>query len=73
MSLVECKKCRSSDVDINYIKDDELIDSSSIKKIETEFVSSSEYDFYFKLKAKKEHLLSTCGNCGFKERLNIPS
>jgi len=63
-----CKKCNSDDILTRFVEADELIDHSSHFKINDEFVSSSEYDFYFQLKAKKEHLNKHCRNCQYAWR-----
>jgi len=61
-----CDKCCGADISTKYIKQGKLITSSSRVKIEDEFTSSSEYDFYFKLTAKKDHLHLHCMNCGYE-------
>lgn len=68
--MSECKKCGSNDVLTRHISAGKLIDSSSIKKIDDEFVLSNEYDFYYQLKAKKEHLSHHCRSCQYGWRTN---
>jgi len=64
-----CNKCGSKDLDTKFIVRTNVIDSSSLKRIETEFVQSSEYDLFYKLTAKKDHLRVKCNNCGNVERV----
>jgi hypothetical protein len=61
--MKDCKKCGSNDIQTRYIEEGELIDSSSTCKVETEFVTSSEYDYFYQLTAKKGHLDKHCRNC----------
>ena len=61
-----CYKCASEDINTKYVKDGELINSSSMQEIDNEFIRSSEYDYFYKLTAKKEHLLKSCRNCGYE-------
>jgi hypothetical protein len=65
-----CKKCKSTDIATSHIEIGKLIDSSSTKKIDNEFITPSEYDFYYKLVAKKEHLHKRCRNCQYDWREN---
>ena len=65
-----CYKCASEDINTKYVKDGELINSSSMQEIDNEFIRSSEYDYFYKLTAKKEHLLKSCRNCGYELRVN---
>jgi len=66
--MSNCKKCGSNDILTKYIHGGELIDSSSYKMVDDEFVSSSKYDMFYKLTAKKEHLKKNCRNCQFSWR-----
>ena len=61
-----CSKCDSGDILTRHVKQGELVDSSSRVEVEDEFISSSEYDFYYQLKAKKEHLHRHCRNCQYE-------
>jgi len=63
--MSECVKCHSDKVNVSYVPEGELIDSSSYKRVENDFITSSEYDFFFKLTAKKEHLHNKCNGCGY--------
>lgn len=66
--MIFCAKCSEKDIVTKFIESGELIDSSSKKSVKNEFVSSSEYDFYFKLTAKKDHLHRHCRNCQYSWR-----
>ena len=59
----ECKKCGSSDVGVKLIKEGQHITGSARNKSDSEFIRSSEYDFYWKWTAYKEHLLKSCNSC----------
>lgn len=63
-----CDKCGSMNVKTSYIKDGKLINPSSCEKIDNDFIQSSEYDYFYQLKAKKEHLSVICSNCGYETR-----
>jgi hypothetical protein len=62
--MTDCKKCGSEEVTTKYIEKDEHITSSGRGKHPSEFIYSSEYDFYWKWTAEKEHLRKTCNDCG---------
>jgi len=66
--MSDCKKCGSSDILTRYIEQGQLIDSSSRRNVENEYISGSEYIFYYKLTAKKEHLHKHCRNCQYNWR-----
>ena len=63
-----CPKCNYNDPVVTFIKDGGLITSSSFKRIDDEFVRSSEYSYYFKLTAKKDHLYKHCRECQYSWR-----
>ncbi len=65
-----CKKCKSEDIVTRFVDKGTLIDSSSLRKVSTEFISSSEYDLFYKLTAGKEHLHKHCRNCQYSWREN---
>jgi len=67
---VSCKKCNSDAVVTKYIESGKLIDSSSLQRVENDFIFSIESVIYFSLKAKKEHLYKHCSNCGYEWREN---
>jgi len=66
----KCSKCGDIDLVITYVDESELINSSSFKIIDDEFVSSSDYGMYNKLTAKKEHLYKRCRTCHYEWREN---
>jgi len=65
-----CLKCESGNIKTRHIPAGALINSSSLAKVENEFVRSSEYDYFFKLTAKTEHLLKTC-ECKYSWRVRV--
>ena len=67
---MKCPKCESDGILTRYVSGGALIDSSSYQKIENNYIKSSEYDFFFKLTAKKDHLQKHCGNCQYTWRVN---
>ena len=67
---MKCEKCGSEDLDTQFVQYGQLIDSSSTRRVENEFIWCSEYDFFYKLSAAKDHLKITCGNCGYSYRTN---
>lgn len=67
-----CSKCGSEKIKTRHVADGSLINSSSFDKVDNEFVRSSEYDYFFKLTAKMEHLLETC-ECGYSWRERVAS
>lgn len=52
-----------------------MINHSGRQKVENEFVTSNEYDFFWQIKAAKEHLHKHCRNCqyGWRENVTSPS
>jgi uncharacterized Zn finger protein len=66
----KCEKCGSESFSKRFIPYRSLINSSSTKKVSNEFIDCSEYDFFYKLTAGKDHLLLKCEECGFTERVN---
>ena len=67
--MENCKKCGSKNVDIKFTPRDYVINSSSLARVNNEFIRSSEYDLFYKLIAKKDHLRVKCNNCGNIERV----
>jgi len=66
-----CPKCSSTDLDISYKAPGEFVTSSWSKragKPDSEFLSYSEYDFFYKVTVKKEHLLKDCKTCHYRWR-----
>jgi len=67
---MKCKKCDSADLVTRFVESGSLIDSSSLVMVNNDFVISSEYDFYWKLTANKDHLQKNCRNCQYSWREN---
>ena len=63
-----CPKCSDADIVVTFVSKGKVIDSSSIRKVEDEFSTSREYDFYFQVKAKVEHLRCICRRCSYRWR-----
>jgi hypothetical protein len=66
-----CGVCNSKDVKITFVKRNSLIDSSSFHRVDNEFISASEYDYYYKLTAAKDHILCRCNVCEKSSRVDI--
>lgn len=66
-----CVKCSSDDLQVRYIPARKLINHSGRQRVETEFVTSDQYDFFWKLTAAKEHLHKHCRNCQYAWRENV--
>lgn len=69
----ECIKCGSDDINTTYVARNGFITSSWEKSKGTpdkEFLYYSEYDFYYKVTAEKEHLHKHCRNCQYSWREN---
>jgi len=71
MKETKCSKCGNSDLVTRYIENNELVESSSRENINDEFVRSIEYEYYFKVKASKQHLHRHCRNCHYEWRDNV--
>jgi hypothetical protein len=65
-----CKKCGDNDILTRFIHAGKHITSSSLVKVEDDFISSSQHDSGYTLKAKKEHLTRHCRNCQYEWREN---
>lgn len=63
--MENCKKCGSSEIETKFVTKGDLIDSSSISKVVSEFTNNSEYDYFYKVTAKKDHLRKRCLNCNY--------
>jgi len=70
---IECDACGSDDVKKRFVAERSLIDSSSTRRIENEFIRCSEYDFFYKLTAEKDFLMCTCNECGKSFNRNVNS
>lgn len=65
--MKKCPKCGAGGVIPHYFPQGGLISTSSIAKVDNEFVQSSEYDYFYKLTAKIEHMWNRC-KCGYSWR-----
>lgn len=65
-----CPKCSGSDLYVKFFASRALISHSGREKIETEFVISNQYDFFWQNVAAKDHLLKHCRTCQFQWREN---
>lgn len=63
-----CIKCGGTEIHTRFVERGELIDRSSPNKVISEFTCNSEYDYFFKVTASKEHLKKSCRNCGYSWR-----
>lgn len=70
MIAESCPKCSGADLHTRYIEKRTLLDHSSLRRVENEFVTSDEYDFFYKLTAAKDHLLHHCRRCQYAWRAN---
>lgn len=68
IAMNKCSKCDQNTMTVKFVSKGSLINSSSTKRVENEFISSSEYDYFYKLNAKKDHLLKNC-KCGYAVRV----
>lgn len=68
--MSSCPKCSSVDLYVLFTPKGFLIDHSGRTKIEDEFVTSNEYDFYWQHVAAKDHLRKHCRTCQFQWREN---
>lgn len=65
-----CPKCSGSDLYVLFIQRGSLINHSGRQKVETEFVTSNEYDFYWQHVSAKDHLAKHCRTCQYGWREN---
>jgi hypothetical protein len=65
-----CPKCSGSDLFVTFTPKGVIINHSGRREIETEFVTSSQYDFYWQHKSAKDHLRKHCRTCQFQWREN---
>ena len=68
---MKCAKCNSEDIRVRYVPEGEIIDTSYSKSLPhpfKAFLYYSEYDFYYLVKAKKEHLFLQCNTCVYSWR-----
>lgn len=65
-----CPKCSGVDLWVMFTPRGNIIDHSGRMKIENEFVTSNEYDFFWQHVAAKDHLRKHCRNCQYQWREN---
>jgi hypothetical protein len=65
--MEQCEKCGSKENDVKFVSQGALINSSSFVRVDDEFINASEYDYFYKLTAKIDHLLKKC-ECGYSWR-----
>lgn len=60
---MNCTKCHGNAVTTKHINDGDTVNTSSLANVNDEFCYSIEYEIYYKVKARKEHLQHKC-KCG---------
>ena len=65
----KCTKCGSDDLLIRHQKAGAFITSTGRGKHPSEFVHSSEYDYYWTYTVDKDHLLIHCRCCQYEWRI----
>lgn len=65
-----CPKCTGSDLYVRFLQHGALINHSGRQKVETEFVTSNQYDFFWQHLSAKDHLLKHCRTCQYAWREN---
>lgn len=65
-----CPKCTSADLWVTFTPARALINHSGRQQIETEFVTSNQYDFFWQHVSAKDHLKKHCRTCQFQWREN---
>lgn len=66
----KCSKCGSDGLYVRFVPNRKVIEPSGRHKIETEFVTSNEYEFFWQHVSAKDHLLKSCRSCGYAWREN---
>lgn len=65
-----CPKCAGTDLAVVFVPNRALINHSGRQKIENEFVTSNQYDFYWQHVSAKDHLVKQCRVCKYGWREN---
>ena len=60
---MHCAKCCGSEIATKLINDGDTVNTGSLDNVNDEFCYSIEYEIYYKVKARKEHLQHKC-RCG---------
>jgi hypothetical protein len=66
-----CQKCGYSQIDTAFLERGAVIDYSSLEKIETEFLTSKQYEIYCRVESAKDHMAYKCCRCGYGWRENV--
>jgi len=72
--MSKCPKCGSTDLNVLHQEAGKYVTSSWEKGKGCpypKFLSYSEYDFYYTVTVKKEHLIKKCKTCQYKWRENV--
>ena len=67
----KCIKCGGGDILVRYVSEGALLNHSGRQRVEDEYVTSDEYDFYWKHTAAKEHLVKLCRTCQYAWRADV--
>ena len=67
----KCPKCKSTKLTREFIPRGQYITGSARHRHTSPFVHSSEYDFFWKWTAAKDHFVVTCSSCGHKYRAAV--
>jgi len=70
MVMNKCIKCTNEDINIKFIAEGKMVDSSSNHIQEDDYLTSKESTYYFKVTAEKDHLFMECTTCGYNWREN---
>lgn len=62
---MSCPKCTSTDLLVTFTAKGKVLDAFGRREVEDEFVTSSQYDFYWTYRAAKDHLHKHCRVCQF--------
>lgn len=63
-----CPKCSGEKIVVSFVPASALINHSGRTQVETEFVTSNQYDFFWQHIAAKDHLKKHCRTCQYAWR-----
>lgn len=63
-----CPKCSNEKIVVAFVPRGALINHSGRSQIETDFVTSNQYDFFWQHKSAKDHLKKHCTTCQYAWR-----
>jgi len=66
--MSKCPKCAGENIVVAFVPNNSLINHSGRTQVETEFVTSNQYDFFWQHKAAKDHLKKHCRDCQYAWR-----